>query len=226
MEKYIYIRPTYSHSGKSQNKAILDTFFSEQGDLSEIKRYTERRLEIRRFECLLNDTQSGDYIYVHSPAIFGIGVERAVENIRKVLAKGAKIWSVLYGEINEEWASQIEVAGNIVRECCEIDRYVDDAYHKGVREDVGGYFEDGVWYYGQRKSYEPPYWAYHKSQRKVDVSNEMRESAAARWVDMKIMQAWTTERIYSEYMDLRKVMPDWGKLSKQWINMRRVEITR
>ena len=28
--------------------------------------------------------------------------------------------------------------GDIVRECCEIDRYVDDAYHKGVREDVGG----------------------------------------------------------------------------------------
>ena len=181
-----------------------------------------------RFEQMLVDLQSGNCVYVYSPAIFGIGVESCVENIRKVLDKGAKIESVLYGSITRERADHIEVAGNIVRECCDIERTQEIAYNRGLKEEVGGYFEKGVWYYGQRKSYKPPYWAYHKSQRNVDIAQEKRDSPCVRWIDLKIMQGWTTERIWAEYRDLCKVMPadGWVKVAKQWINKRRLELIK
>lgn len=225
---FIYTRPTYHITGEKQNKAILDTFSFEWDNPSNAKRYAEKRLEMRRFEQMLAELQSGDCVYVHNPAIFGIGVEQAVENMRRVLATGATIRSVLYGEIDAEWVEQVEVAGEIVRECCSIEQGQEYLRNKGLKQEVGGYFEDGIWYEGQRKSYKPPHWAYHKSQHKVDVHLERRESPAVRWIDMKIMQAWTTERIWAEYKDLCKVMPDdvWEKYGKQWINKRRLELIK
>lgn len=225
---FIYTRPTYHITGDKQNKAILDAFASEWGNLSPPKRYAEKRLEIRRFEQMLAELQEGDCVYVYNPAIFGIGVEQAVENMRKVLERGARIESVLFGAITTERADHIAIAGEIVRECCSIEQGQEYLRNKGLKQEVGGYFEDGVWYEGQRKSYKPPHWAYHKSQHKVDVNLERRESPAVRWIDMKIMQAWTTERIWAEYKDLCKVMPDdvWEKYGKQWINTRRLELIK
>lgn len=225
---FIYTRPTYHITGDAQFKAILDTFSSERDKYSQPKRYAENRLKMARFEQMLVELQSGDCVYVYNPAIFGIGVEQAVENMRKVLDAGATIRSVLYGEIDAEWVEQVEVAGEIVRECCSIEQGQEYLRNKGLKQEIGGYFEDGAWYEGQRKSYKPPHWAYHKSQHKVDVHLERRESPAVRWIDMKIMQAWTTERIWAEYKDLCKVMPDdvWEKYGKQWINKRRLELIK
>lgn len=227
-QSVIYTRTTYHISGGKQNKAILDTFASKWSDLPQPKRYAENRLKMSRFEQMLADLQSGDCVFVYSPAIFGIGVESCVENIRKVLDKGARIESVLYGSITRERADHIEVAGEIVRECCSIEQDQEYLRNKGLKQEVGGYFENGVWYYGQRKSYKPPHWAYHKSQRNVDIAQEKRDSPCVRWIDLKIMQGWTTERIWAEYMDLCKVMPAdmWFKIGKQWINTRRLEITK
>jgi hypothetical protein len=103
-------------------------------------------------------------------------------------------------------------------------------HNKGVREVSGGYFDEdtGRWRQGTKKSYEPPSWAFI-GQRSVDEARYARESSAAsRWIDMKIMQAWTTERIWAEYKDLCKVMPDdvWEKYGKQWINNRRLELIK
>ena len=225
---YIYTRPTYHITGEKQNKAILDTFSSEWDNLSPPKRYAEKRLEMRRFEQMLAELQDGDAVFVYNPAIFGIGVEQAVENMRRVSERGARIESVQFGNIDKERADHIAIAGEIVRECCSIEQGQEYLRNKGLKQEVGGYFEDGVWYEGQRKSYKPPHWAYHKSQHKVDVHLERRESPAVRWIDMKIMQAWTTERIWAEYKDLCRVMPDdvWEKYSKQWINKRRLELTK
>lgn len=224
----IYTRPTYHITGEKQNKAILDTFTSELDNPPNAKRYAEKRLEMKRFEQMLAELSDGDCVYVYNPAIFGIGVEQAVENMRKVLDAGATIRSVLFGAITQERADHIAIAGEIVRECCSIEQGQEYLRNKGLKQEVGGYFEDGVWYEGQRKSYAPPHWAYHKSQHKVNVHLERRESPAVRWIDMKIMQAWTTERIWAEYKDLCKVMPDdvWEKYGKQWINKRRLELTR
>jgi hypothetical protein len=60
------------------------------------------------------------------------------------------------------------------------------------------------------------------------VHLERRESPAVRWIDMKIMRAWTTERIWAEYKDLCRVMPEdmWEKYGKQWINKRRLELIK
>lgn len=228
MQRVIYTRPTYHITGDAQNKAILDTFACEWGNPPNAKRYAEKRLEMRRFEQMLAELNEGDCVYVYNPAIFGIGVEQAVEGMRMVLATGATIHSVLYGEITRERADHIEVAGEIVRECCSIEQGQEYLRNKGLKQEVGGYFEDGVWHEGQRKSYAPPHWAYHKSQHKVDVNLERRESPAVRWIDMKIMQAWTTERIWAEYKDLCRVMPDdvWEKYAKQWINKRRLELIK
>ena len=228
MRTVIYTRPTYHITGEKQNKAILDTFASEWDNPPNAKRYAENRLKMTRFEQMLAELHEGDCVYVYIPAIFGIGVERAVEGMRRVLERGAAIRSVLYGEIDAEWVEQVEVAGEIVRECCSIEQGQEYLRNKGLKQEIGGYFEDGVWYEGQRKSYAPPHWAYHKSQHKVDVNLERRESPAVRWIDMKIMQAWTTERIWAEYKDLCKVMPDdvWEKYSKQWINKRRLELIK
>lgn len=228
MRAVIYTRPTYHITGEKQNKAILDTFASERGKYSQPKRYAEKRLEMRRFEQMLAELQEGDTIFVYNPAIFGIGVEQAVENMRKVLDAGATIRSVLFGAITTERADHIAIAGEIVRECCSIEQGQEYLRNKGLKQEIGGYFEDGVWYEGQRKSYAPPHWAYHKSQHKVNVNLERRESPAVRWIDMKIMQAWTTERIWAEYKDLCRVMPEdvWEKYGKQWINKRRLELTR
>ena len=225
---YIYTRPTYHITGKKQNKAILDTFACEWNNPPNTKRYAEKRLEMRRFEQVLAELQEGDTIFVYNPAIFGIGVEQAVENMRKVLERGARIESVLFGSIDKERADHIAIAGEIVRECCSIEQGQEYLRNKGLKQEIGGYFEDGVWYEGQRKSYKPPHWAYHKSQHKVNVHLERRESPAVRWIDMKIMQAWTTERIWVEYRDLCKVMPDdvWEKYGKQWINKRRLELIK
>ena len=228
MAEYIYTRPTYHISGEKQNKAILDTFACEWGNSSNAKRYAEKRLEMARFEQMLAGLQNGDAVYVYNPAIFGFGVEQAVENMRKVLDVGATIRSVLFGAITTERADHIAIAGEIVRECCSIEQGQEYLRNKGLKQEIGGYFEDGIWYEGQRKSYAPPHWAYHKSQHKVDVHLERRESPAVRWIDMKIMQAWTTERIWAEYKDLCKVMPDdaWEKYGKQWINKRRLELIK
>ena len=225
---YIYTRPTYHITGDAQNKAILDTFSSEWDKHSQPKRYAENRLKMGRFEQMLAELGEGDCVYVYNPAIFGIGVERAVEGMRRVLATGARIRSVLFGSIDNERADHIAIVGEIVRECCSIEQGQEYLRNKGLKQEVGGYFEDGVWYEGQRKSYKPPHWAYHKSQHKVDVHLERRESPAVRWIDMKIMQAWTTERIWAEYKDLCKVMPDdaWEKHGKQWINTRRLELIK
>lgn len=224
----IYTRPTYHISGDAQFRAILDTFACEWGNPSNAKRYAEKRLEMTRFEQMLAELQSDDTVYVYNPAIFGIGVEQAVESMRKVLDVGATIRSVLFGGIDKERADHIAIAGEIVRECCSIEQGQEYLRNKGLKQEVGGYFEDGVWHEGQRKSYKPPHWAYHKSQHKVDVHLERRESPAVRWIDMKIMQAWTTERIWAEYKDLCKVMPDdvWEKYGKQWINKRRLELIK
>ena len=224
----IYTRPTYHISGDKQNKAILGTFASEWDNPPNVKRYVEKRLEMRHFEQMLAELNEGDVVYVYNPAIFGIGVEQAVENMRKVLDRGARIESVLFGSIDKERADHIAIAGEIVRECCSIEQGQEYLRNKGLKQEIGGYFEDGVWYEGQRKSYSPPHWAYHKSQHKVDVHLERRESPAVRWIDMKIMQAWTTERIWAEYKDLCKVMPDdvWEKYGKQWINIRRLELIK
>ena len=224
----IYTRPTYHITGDAQFRAILDAFASEWDNPPNAKRYAEKRLKMARFEQMLAELQEGDTIFVYNPAIFGIGVEQAVEGMRRVLATGATIRSVLYGEIDAEWVEQVEVAGEIVRECCSIEQGQEYLRNKGLKQEVGGYFEDGVWYEGQRKSYKPPHWAYHKSQHKVNVHLERRESPAVRWIDMKIMQAWTTERIWAEYKDLCRVMPDdvWEKYGKQWINKRRLELIK
>ena len=224
----IYTRPTYHITGDAQFRAILDTFACEWDNPSLYKRYAEKRLEMTRFEQILAELGESDCVYVYNPAIFGIGVERAVEGMRRVLATGATIRSVLYGEIDAEWVEQVEVAGEIVRECCSIEQGQEYLRNKGLKQEIGGYFEDGVWYEGQRKSYAPPHWAYHKSQHKVDVNLERRESPAVRWIDMKIMQAWTTERIWVEYKDLCRVMPEdvWEKYGKQWINTRRLELIK
>lgn len=228
MRAVIYTRPTYHITGEKQNKAILDTFACEWDNSSNVKRYAEKRLEMRRFEQMLAELQDGDCVYVHNPAIFGIGVEQAVENMRKVLERGTRIESVLFGAIDKERVDHIAIAGEIVRECCSIEQGQEYLRNKGLKQEIGGYFEEGIWHEGQRKSYAPPHWAYHKSQHKVDVYLEKRESPAVRWIDMKIMQAWTTERIWAEYKDLCKVMPDdvWEKISKQWINKRRLELIK
>ena len=224
----IYTRPTYHITGEKQNKAILDTFASEWDKYSQPKRCAENRLKMARFEQMLAELGEGDCVYVYNPAIFGIGVEQAVENMRRVLDAGATIRSVLFGSIDKERADHIAIAGEIVRECCSIEQGQEYLRNKGLKQEVGGYFEDGVWHEGQRKSYAPPHWAYHKSQHKVDVNLERRESPAVRWIDMKIMQAWTTERIWAEYKDLCRVMPDdvWEKYGKQWINKRRLELIK
>lgn len=224
----IYTRPTYHITGDAQFRAILDAFAREWDNHSNAKRYAEKRLEIRRFEQMLAELQEGDCVYVYNPAIFGIGVEQAVENMRRVLDVGATIRSVLFGSITAERADHIAIAGEIVRECCSIEQGQEYLRNKGLKQEIGGYFEDGIWYEGQRKSYAPPHWAYHKSQHKVDVHLEKRESPAVRWIDMKIMQAWTTERIWAEYKDLCRVMPEdvWEKYSKQWINTRRLELIK
>lgn len=228
MRAVIYTRPTYHISGDAQFRAILDTFGCEWDNSLNAKRYAEKRLEMMRFEQMLAELDEGDCVYVYNPAIFGIGVEQAVENMRKVLDAGATIRSVLFGAIDKERADHIAIAGEIVRECCSIEQGQEYMRNKGLKQEIGGYFEDGVWYEGQRKSYKPPHWAYHKSQHKVDVHLERRESPAVRWIDMKIMQAWTTERIWVEYKDLCKVMPDdvWEKYGKQWINKRRLELIK
>jgi hypothetical protein len=224
----IYTRPTYHITGDAQFRAILDIFSSEWGNSPNAKRYTEKRLEMRRFEQMLAELGESDCVYVYNPAIFGIGVEQAVENMRKVLERGATIRSVLFGTITTERADHIAIAGEIVRECCSIEQGQEYLRNKGLKQEIGGYFEEGVWHEGQRKSYAPPHWAYHKSQHKVNVNLERRESPAVRWIDMKIMQAWTTERIWAEYKDLCKVMPDdvWEKYGKQWINKRRLELIK
>lgn len=228
MSNFIYTRPTYHITGDAQFRAILDTFAGEWNKYSQPKRYAENRLKMTRFEQMLAELQDGDTVYVYNPAIFGIGVEQAVEGMRRVLERGVRIESVLFGAITAERADHIAIAGEIVRECCSIEQGQEYLRNKGLKQEIGGYFEDGVWHEGQRKSYKPPHWAYHKSQHKVDVHLEKRECPAVRWIDMKIMQAWTTERIWAEYKDLCKVMPEdvWEKVAKQWINKRRLELIK
>jgi hypothetical protein len=226
----IYTRPTYHITGEKQNKAILDTFACEWDKYSQPKRYAETRLKMARFEQMLAELNEGDCVYVYNPAIFGIGVERAVENMRKVLAKGARIERVLFGSIDKYRADHIAIAGEIVRECCSIERTREIAHNKGVREVAGGYFDEdtGLWRNGQKKSYEPPHWAFI-GQRKADEARFARESSAARkWIDTKIMEAWTTEKIWKEYRALCAVLEEnvWERVGKQWINVRRLELTK
>lgn len=228
MQRVIYTRPTYLLSGEKQNKAILEHFASEWDNLSPPKRYAEQRLKMCQFRAMIKRMRDGDVVFVYTPAVLGIGVEACVESIRDILAKGVRIVSVLYGVIDDACANHIEVAGNIVRDCCEIERVEERLHNRGLREAYGGYFEDGVWHEGQRKSYAPPYWAYRKSKYKVDKSKDRRESATVRWIDIKIAQGWTTERIWAEYQDLKRAMPKdmWESIGKQWINVRRLELIK
>ena len=230
MANYIYTRPTTAITGIKQNKAILAHFNSKGIDCSLALRYSENRLKMGQFEAMLDKLQDGDCVLVYTPAILGVGIEACVESIGKILAKGARIDSVKYGEIDEVFAKQIEVAGEIVREAFEIERYDMMKSEQGVRAVRGGYFEDGVWHAGRRKVIESPYWAYkiNRSKYQVDMAKERRESLVAKWIDIKIAQGWTTDRIWAEYKDLKRVMPDdvWDSIGKQWINVRRLELIK
>lgn len=228
--QYIYARPTETITAKAQNAHIIEHFKSEWGDVPLIIFYAENRLKMSKFEQLLARVGQGDVVYCHNPAIFGIGVSNCADNLAKLLDKGVRIESVLYGTIDDVCVAQLRVAGEIVQECCSIERTREIAHNKGVREIAGGYFDEdtGLWRNGQKKSYEPPHWAF-VGQRNVDEARFARDSSAARrWVDMKIMQAWTTERIWMEYRDLAKVLPEdaWEKIGKQWINVRRLELIK
>lgn len=227
---YIYTRPTYHITGEKQNKAILDTFACEWDKYSQPKRYAENRLKMARFEQMLSQVESGDVVYCYDPAIFGIGVAQCCESLRNLLRKGVQVRSVLYGRIEETDVCAIEIAGEIVRECCVIERMREVEHNKGVREVSGGYFDEdtGRWRQGTKKSYEPPSWAFI-GQRSVDEARYARESSAARrWIDAKIMDAWTTERIWKEYRCLCEIMEEdiWERLSKQYVNVRRLELTK
>lgn len=230
MANYIYTRPTYSVTGDAQNKAILAHFNSKGIDCSPTERYAENRLKMGRFQAMLDKLQDGDYVLVYTPAVLGIGIESCIDSIGKVYAKGARIESVKYGEIDEEFTKQIAVAGDIVREAFEIERYDEMKHQKGVRAFRGGYFEDGVWHTGKRKVVDAPYWAFitNRSKYQVDVAKEMREGIVAKWIDRKIAKGWTTERIWEEYQDLKRVMPEdmWDSIGKQWINKRRLELIK
>lgn len=226
VNRYIYTRSTYIMSSGKQNEAILEHFATEWNESSQPKRYTEKRLKIAHYQRMLKILGNGDIVYCYNPAIFGIGVDACVKNIRKVLAKGARIKSVLFGEISEEWANQMQVAGEIVRECCEIECQEEERRNRGVCVDLGGYFKDGIWYEGESKVYRPPFWAWQEGQCAEDKALDLREMSAMRWIDMKIMQAWTTERIWKEYCDLRKAFPNCKDISKGWINSRRLELIK
>ena len=227
MANYIYTRPTYSNTGAKQNKAILDTFACEWSNPSLMKRYAENRLKMQQFKAMLEILQEGDVVYCDNPAIFGIGVEACVENLRKVLDRGARIRSVVCGEVDAQMVDDISICGAVVRECQDIERVQEVERNRGLRMETGGYFKDGVFKEGVCITHAPSHWMYI-SQRGVDIAQEKRESACARWIDMKIMQAWTTERIWKEYQDLCKVMPSdvWDKIGKQWINIRRLELIK
>ena len=183
-----------------------------------------------QFEAMLDVLQDDDCVLVYTPAVLGIGIESCVENIGKVMSKGARVDSVKYGAIDEGFLEKIDVAGSIVREAFEIERYDEMKHQKGVRAFRGGYFEDGVWHTGKRKVVDAPYWAFitNRSKYQVDVAKEMREGIVAKWIDRKIAKGWTTERIWEEYQDLKRVMPEdmWDSIGKQWINKRRLELIK
>ena len=228
--QYIYTRPTHTTTAKAQNELIIECFKSEWSDMSLIVFCVENRLKTNKFERMLSQLGDGDVVYCCNPAIFGIGVEECAENIRKILTTGARIESVVFGSIDDKWSERLEVAGEIVRECCSIERTREIAHNKGVREVAGGYFDEdtGLWRQGTKKSYEPPHWAF-VGQRNADEARYARESSAARrWIDKKIMEAWTTEKIWKEYRCLCKVLEEnvWERVGKQWINVRRLELTK
>ena len=228
--QYIYTRPTYLLTAKAQNEHIIEHFEDEWNDISLIIFCGENRLKTDKFKRMLSQIGYGDVVYCYNPAIFGIGVEDCAENIRKILETGARIESVICGSIDNRWLEQLKVAGEIVRECCSIERTREIAHNKGIREVSGGYFDEdtGLWRNGQKKSYEPPHWAFI-GQRKADESRFARESSAARkWIDTKIMEAWTTEKIWKEYRALCAVLEEnvWERVGKQWINVRRLELTK
>lgn len=228
--QYIYTRPTETITAKAQNERIVEHFKSEWSDTSIIVFYGENRLKTSKFEQMLSLIGYGDVVYCYNPAVFGIGVGVCAENIAKLLDKGARIESVVCGTIDYAWIDKLRVAGDIVRECCAIERTREIAHNKGVREVSGGYFDEdtGQWRQGRKKVYEPPHWAFI-GQRNADEARFARESSAARrWIDMKIMEAWTTEKIWKEYRCLCDVMEEnvWERVGKQWINVRRLELTR
>lgn len=227
---FIYTRPTDSLSGAKQNKAILAHFASEWNDISQAKRYAESRLKMAHFEQMLDAIVDGDIVYCYSPSIFGIGVEQCCESIRALHKRGALIRSVVYGVIEETDVCAIEIAGEIVRECCSIEQMVVSERNKGVVAVSGGYFDEntGQWREGMKRTYEPPQWSFI-SQRKADKARQVRDSSASRkWIEAKIMDAWTTEMIWKEYKILCKLMEEdvWERVGKHWINVRRLELTK
>lgn len=226
----IYTRPTYLMTGNSQFKAICDTFSKEWHNVSPPQRYVENRLKMGKFEALLKDVKDGDVIYCYNPAIFGIGVGQCVESLRALRMKGAVIMSVLFGKVDDTMINAIAMAGEIVKEACSIERTREIEHNKGVREIAGGYFDEdtGRWRQGQKKSYVPPHWAFW-GQRNADEARYVRDSSSARrWIDIKIMDAWTTDRIWREYRVLCSILEEdvWERVGKQWINARRLELTR
>jgi hypothetical protein len=227
---YIYTRPTLTLTAQKQNEAILAHFASEWHNYPKPQRYTENRLKMERFKQMLAQADSGDVVYCYDPAIFGIGVGQCCESLRALLQKGAQVRSVMYGTIEETDVCAIEIAGDIVRECCAIERMREIEHNKGVREVSGGYFDEdtGRWRQGTKKTYEPPKWAFI-GQRSVDEARFARESSnARRWIDAKIMDAWTTERIWKEYKVLCSILEEdvWERVSKGYVNTRRLELIK
>ena len=231
MQRVIYTRPNYHITGDKQNKAILAHFASEWDNVSQVKRYAESRLKMAHFEQMLDAIVDGDIVYCYSPSVFGIGVEQCCESIRALHKRGALIRSVVYGAIEETDVCAIEIAGEIIRECCSIEQMVEAERNKGVVAVSGGYFDEGTgqWREGRKKVYEPPQWSFI-SQRKADKARCVRESSASRkWIEAKIMDAWTTNMIWKEYQVIAKAVGDevlWERVSKSWINTRRLELIK
>lgn len=227
---WVYYKAFNNDSRKRQKEAIL-AYLTQNGiDVSMCTTKRDTPYKTTHFDEMLKEACEGDVVICEKPCFFGVGMAQSIDNLRRLLTKGVRVYAVYYGKyVDESYVEALSMAQEVLRDCIEMDIHIEKQRDRGLREENGGYFDDmGVWREGCRKVYKPKVWMYDKVGKHTEQAMVRRQQPESLWIEMKICEGWTTNRIWKEYQDLRKVLPRdlWGNVSKSWINTRRLELIK
>ena len=227
MRNFVYIRTTNAYKRRDQYEKIMKKFKDEINDLTVVV-ISENKSESRRVEEMIESAEAGDVLYCYTPAMLGITIEKCVENQRKLLEKCVTIRTYSFGDISSDFVDRLQVLGDVVRECFEIEMSYINAQARGAQAQKGGYFRNGVWMIGRNRLLKTPEWAFSPQQRAFKNAVENEVSPARQWVEYKVMQGLKVDAIWKEYRVLCKLLPEdqWERFEKTWIANHRRELLR
>lgn len=228
MSIYVYIRKTPHCSKRVQEDNIREYIESQEIETSSISYHTDYESRSREWNNIMRRIMSGDEIICYQPSVLGRDLGEVIENLYEVINMGVKIRCTLYDTyISLTFLRALEQAREVLKDCEAKFIAKQQEIDRGLREEHGDIMIDGKIVKGSM-THKVQDWAWGVKRKDLHILR--REKVSTQWIDYKIItDAWTTDKIYREYNILSKMLPSdiWEeKVTKWWINNRRLELTK